>query len=61
MTFQNEIDVVKDRVKNLEIRMNKNHKELKNEIKEVVNYLDKDNMKTRKRVTRIEAHLGLPA
>lgn len=63
---QNDIEELKNRMKNVEIRftgletkITKMHKDLKNEIKMVVEFLDKDNMKTVKRVMRIESHLGL--
>lgn len=54
---QNDIGELKDRIKNIEIRFTKlenrivrMHKDLKNEIKMVANFLDKDNMQTLKRV-----------
>lgn len=63
---QNDIEELKNRIKNVEIRLTgletkitKMHKGLKNEIKMVVEFLDKDNMKTVKRVMHIESHLGL--
>ncbi len=63
---QSDIEELKNRVKNVEIGLTsletkviKMHKDLKNEIKIVVEFLDKDNMKTAKRVMRIESHLGL--
>ena len=63
---QNDVEELKNRIKNVEIRltgletkMTKMHKELKNEIKMVVEFLDKENAKTAKRVIRIESHLGL--
>ncbi|MBI2268656.1 MAG: hypothetical protein HYU80_04455 [Candidatus Blackburnbacteria bacterium] len=49
-----------DRIKNLEIRITGNHKELKKEIRQVADFLDKENLKTQKRVSRIEDHLDLP-
>ena len=57
--LRDEISQLTDRIKNLEIRSTKNHNEVKKEIKQVLNFLDKDNMQTRKRVIRIEQHLGL--
>lgn len=71
--IQNEIRGVKDRLKNVEIqttkvqeglknveiRVTKMHKDLKKEIKQVANFLDKEHMATRKRVERVEEHLGL--
>ena len=73
MRVQNDISELKDRIKNLDIRMTrlengveklenrvtKMHKDLKNEIKMVVDFLDKENIKTLKRVEKIEDHLGL--
>ena len=66
MRVQNDINELKDRIKNIEIRLTKldnrvakMHKDLKNEIKMVVHYLDKENIKTLKRVEKIEDHLGL--
>ncbi len=63
---QSDIRELKDRIKNVEIgftgletKITKMHKDLKNEIKMVVEFLDKDNMKTAKRVMRIESHLGI--
>lgn len=58
---QNDINELKDRIKNLEIRVTQIHKDLKNEIKMVANFLDKENIKAVKRVERIEGHLRLPA
>lgn len=66
MRVQSDINELKDRIKNIEIRfaklenkVTKMHKDLKNEIKMVVHYLDKENLKTLKRVEKIEDHLGL--
>ncbi len=61
MRIQNDINELKDRIKNLEIRVSKMHTELKKEIKAVSYFLDKDVIKTIKRVRIIEEHLGLPA
>lgn len=58
--LQNDIEELKDRIKNLEIRVTKIHKELKEEIKLIAHLLDKDNMKTLKRVRIIETKLGIP-
>lgn len=58
--LQNDIEELKDRIKNLEIRVTKMHKELKEEIKLTAHVLDKDNMKTLKRVRIIETKLGIP-
>ncbi len=54
--LQSDINTLKDRVKNLEIRVAKMHKELKAETKLVVNFLDKENIATVKRVRKIEEH-----
>ena len=59
MRIQNDINELKDRIKNLEIRVSKMHAELKKEIKAVSYFLDKDIVKTIKRVRRVEEHLGL--
>lgn len=61
MRIQNDIDEVKNRVKNVEIRLTKVHKDLKEDIKHITDFLDKENMQTRKRVIRIEHHLNLPS
>lgn len=60
MRIQAEIGELKDRIKNLEIRLTKMHKELKEEIKMVSHVLDKENIQTSRRVTKIEHHIGLP-
>ncbi len=59
MRIQSEINELKDRIKNLGISMTKMHKELKSEIKLIANVLDKENLKTLKKVQKIETHLGL--
>jgi len=59
MRVQNDIEEVKDRVKNVEIRVTKMHKDLKAEIKMVSHMLDKDNIQTAKKVKQIEQHLGI--
>ncbi len=59
MRIQADILELKDRIKNLEIRTTKMHQDLKEEIKMAVNFLDRENVKTTKRVIRIEDHLGL--
>lgn len=63
---QNDIEELKNRVKNVEIRLTgletkiiKMHRDLKNEIKLAVEFLDQENVKTAKRVMRIESHLSL--
>jgi chromosome segregation ATPase len=61
LRIRGEIDELKDRIKNLEIRVTKMHAELKEEMKTIANILDKDNMKTLKRVQEIEEHIGLAA
>ena len=61
MRIQSDISELKDRIKNLEIRISKMHAELKKEIKAVFYFLDKDIVGTIKRVGRIEEHLGLSA
>lgn len=58
---QGEIRELKDRVKNLEIRITKDHKEIKGEIKYVVEFLDKQDMNIVKKVKKIEQHLGIPS
>ncbi|GEM_PF-1217854 len=58
MRVQNSVDELKDRIKNLEIKVTKMHKELKEEIKIVSHVLDKENIKTLKRVEKIEHHPG---
>lgn len=66
MRVQSDISELDDRMKNVEIRINsvetkitKMHKSLKKEIKIVSNTLDKEDLKTVRRVRRIEEHLGL--
>ncbi len=59
MRVQSDIQELKDRIKNLEIRIAKMHKDLRNEIKFVSHILDKENMATLKRVKRIEEHLQI--
>lgn len=56
---QSDIMDLKDRIKNLEIGTTRMHQDLKEEIKMAVNFLDRENVKTTKRVRRIEDHLGL--
>ena len=58
MRVQTDIRDLGDRIKNLEVRVTKMHKDLKSEIKTVVNFLDRENLKTLKRV---EDHLGFSA
>lgn len=59
MRIQQDINELTDRTKNLEIRITKMHRDLKNEVKMVSHFLDKENMETVKRVEKIEDHLGL--
>lgn len=59
MRVQSDIQELRDRIKNLEIRVAKMHKDLRNEIKFVSHILDKENMATLKRVKRIEEHLRI--
>ena len=61
ITIQNDISNLKDRTNNIEIKVTKMHRELKEEIKFVSHILDRDNMKTSKQVKRIEEHLGFTA
>lgn len=50
-----ELNQIKDRLKNLEIKVNKIQKDLKY----AVNFLDKEGLKIGKGVERIEKHLNL--
>ena len=66
MRLQADINELKDRIKNLEIGMTnleskitRMHKELKSEIKLIVTVLDKENLKTLKRVEKIEQNLSI--
>jgi len=52
MKLQSDIQELKDRIKNLEIRMTKMHKELKEEIRMVSHFLDKENLRTIKKLRR---------
>lgn len=56
---QTDIGELKDRTKNLDLRVTKMHKELKEEIKMVSHFLDKENIKTLRRVQTIEGRLGI--
>lgn len=58
--LKNRLKNVEIKVKNLEARIIKMHKDLKKEIKMVANFLDKENIKTLKKVEKIEEHLKLP-
>lgn len=60
MRVRKDIIELKDRIKSLEIRTSKNHRDVKKEIKIVVDFLDRENVHTQKRVDRIEEHLHLP-
>lgn len=57
--IQEEIRELTDRIKNLEIRLSKMHKELKEEIKIVSHFLDKENLKAVRRIEKIEDHLRI--
>lgn len=59
MRIQQDINELTDRTKNLEIRITKMHTDLRNEVKMVSHFLDKENMETVKRVEKIEDNLGL--
>ena len=50
-----ELHRIQDRLKNVEIKINKIQKDLKY----AVNFLDKESLKIQKRVERIEKHLKL--
>lgn len=50
-----ELNQIKDRLKNLEIKVNRIQKDLKY----AVNFLDKEGLRVQKRVDRVEKHLGL--
>ena len=56
MRIMSELDKIKDRLKNIEIKTNKIQKDLKY----AVNFLDKDSLRISNRVERIEKHLKLP-
>jgi copper chaperone CopZ len=60
MRIQNDVDEVKNRVKNVDIKLTKVHKDLKKENKDILDFLDKQDVRLHKRVTRIENHLNLP-
>lgn len=64
--IQQEIRDLADRIKNLEIRLNNSEKDTKKNFlalnkrfTELFNFLDKDQLRTSKRVERIEEHLNL--
>lgn len=50
---------LENRVEKLENRVTKMHRDLKKGIKMVLDFLDKEKIKTLKRVEKIEDHLGL--
>jgi len=56
---QTDVRGLTDRVKNLDIRVTKNHRELKREIKLVSNFQDVANLETAGRVKKIETRLGI--
>ena len=65
--IQQEIRELGDRTKNLEVRMNifeknmeKAFNKLNKRFTELFDFLDKDQLRTSKRVRRIEEHLNLP-
>lgn len=58
--IQGDIRDLKDRIKSLEIRTTKNHAEVRKEIREVLNFLDKQDVTIQKRVKKVEEHLNLP-
>ena len=67
MRIQQEIGDLADRIKNLEIRVNnsstdskKGFQKLDKQFTDLFNFLDKDQLRTTKRVSRIEKHLNLP-
>ncbi len=60
MRIQTDIDDIKNRIKNVELKITKMHRELKEEIKMVVNFLDKENVKTVKRIEKLEQRVGVP-
>lgn len=64
--IQQEIRDLADRIKNLEIRTNSLEKDIKKDFQklnkrftDLFDFLDKDQLKTSKRVERIEQHLNL--
>lgn len=80
MGIQNDLRILQDRVKNVEVKANsldksmtslegrmeklenritKMYKDLKGEIKKVLNFLDRENVAAVHRIKRIEDHLGL--
>ena len=56
MRILNEIGELKNRLKNLEIKVDKIQKDLKI----VVSFFDKEELRLQKRITRMEEHLRLP-
>lgn len=56
---KNDVQKLTNRIGKLETRVTRVHKDLKKEIKTVSHVLDKENIKTSKRVNRIEEHLGI--
>lgn len=66
--IQQEIRDLSDRIKNIEIRVNNFEKDSKKEFQklnkrftDLFDFLDKDQLRTLKRVERIEEHLNLPS
>lgn len=58
---QSDVRGLSDRVKNLDIRVTKNHRELKKEIKQASHFQDTANLDTLARVRKVEDRLGIPA
>lgn len=55
--IQTDIRELKDRVKNLEISVGK----IEKDVKSIIEFFDKDSLRLRKRVEKIEKHLNLPS
>lgn len=61
MRVQVDVRGLADRVKNLEIRVTRNHKEVLSKLERTSDFLDRENLKVVKRVEQIEEELRLPA
>lgn len=59
-TISNRLNKIEDKIKDVNIKIGAVHKDLKKEIKQVVNFLDQEDANLNKRVTKIEKHLNLP-
>lgn len=59
-TISNSLSKVEDKIKDVDIKIGKVHKDLKKEIKLVLNFLDQEDAAINNRVTKIEKHLNLP-